>query len=450
MATIQQFWKPIINDFNPVGQARPEDVKRFFVDRNEEDPTQSLLRQLKLNLQNSIGEPKLYKSLLTGHVGSGKSSELIRLGQELAADFFVVWFDAELSLTTDKANHFDIILGMGLAIHLAAGTGDLNPNKKYINKLLRAMTTFVGKYAKKEDFKLNLGQLIKPIAAFAVGAVGGGPVGAAATSAVFDATRLELNVSDDLVKTLELPANRQEIMGALNELIRWVEESSTRPVLLIVDGLDKVPAARAQMLFADSSLLRDPECALVYAAPIEFYYRLNQVTNIFNDYPMLPNITTRKRPQVGDLWKLDRENHLDGLELMRKVVCKRIESHNLKIDDVITPEALVLLASMSGGVMRGMIQSFNQAALMAQLLEKKQIDEEIAQKVVNRQQNEINLRLTTNYRDALRTVLQKGALIGGPSASIEDELIRSLYLLSYQDQAPPPWFDVHPNVLALL
>jgi hypothetical protein len=98
MVTPQEFWPPIISDFNPVGQVRPEEVKRFFVDRNEKDPQRSQVQRLKLNFLNTRGQAKPYKALLTGHVGSGKSSELMRLGQELANDFFVVWFDAEFHI----------------------------------------------------------------------------------------------------------------------------------------------------------------------------------------------------------------------------------------------------------------------------------------------------------------------------------------------------------------
>ncbi len=91
MATVQEFWRPIMNDFNPVGQVRPEDVARFFVNRHKDNPTQSPLQLLKLSFQDSIWQPRPpYKALLTGHTGSGKSSELMRLGQELANEFFVV------------------------------------------------------------------------------------------------------------------------------------------------------------------------------------------------------------------------------------------------------------------------------------------------------------------------------------------------------------------------
>ena len=87
MVTAREFWRSTFNDFNPLG-LRPEDVASFFVDRHEDDPTRSLLERLKVGLLNSMGQPQTYKALLTGHRGSGKSSELMRAGQDLVHDFF--------------------------------------------------------------------------------------------------------------------------------------------------------------------------------------------------------------------------------------------------------------------------------------------------------------------------------------------------------------------------
>jgi hypothetical protein len=172
MVTPQEFWLPIISDFNPVGQVRPEEVKRFFVDRNEKDPQRSRVQRLKLNFLNTRGQAKPYKALLTGHVGSGKSSELMRLGQELANDFFVVWFDAELSLAAETANHFDVLLGMGLAVHAATEAAQLKPEKQLPRKLVHSLAKFVEKHEERAGFKLNLEQVLKQVFAitFAAGA----------------------------------------------------------------------------------------------------------------------------------------------------------------------------------------------------------------------------------------------------------------------------------------
>ncbi len=78
-----------------------------------------------------------------------------------------------------------------------------------------------------------------------------------------------------------------------------------------------------------------------------------------------------------------------------------------------------------------------------------QINEKIAQAVIDDRQLEIAPRLNLDYRKVLHLVLQQGVLSGGAQESLEDNLLRSLYLLSYQDDKNF-WFDAHPNVLPLL
>jgi hypothetical protein len=456
LETPREFWRPIINDFRPVGPVRPEDVSRFFVDRKEDDPDRSLVQGLKLSLQDSIGQPSPYKTLLTGHIGSGKSSELIRLGQELARDFFVVRFDAEYSLSPERANHFDVLLGMGVAVYKAANDAGLRPDKQAADNLVKSLAKFVRKYEGRKGFSLRIDQLMKQVVAIALGALGAlsEPIAMAAGAATgaFDTTRLELNVRDDFIRTLELPPNRQEVIGALNEIIKGVQEKAKRPVLIMTDGLDKVPAARARLLFADSNLLTEPSCALVYAAPIEFYYRLIavQATHLFDEYKLLPNPPVQKRPLIGDHWKIGRDPDEDSLKVMRKVVTKRLEARGKAVDEIITPKALDLLVMTSGGVMRELVRYFRDAARIARLRALLEIDEGIAQDAINRHRQEMEPRLDVDHREALRLVLQHGRLSGGQRESAEDNLLHNLFLLSYQDDSGNSWFDAHPNVLPAL
>jgi hypothetical protein len=65
MVASQEFWLPIISDFNPVGQVRLEEVERFFVDRNEKDLQRSRVQRLKLNfLSKKAKKPLLRCSML--------------------------------------------------------------------------------------------------------------------------------------------------------------------------------------------------------------------------------------------------------------------------------------------------------------------------------------------------------------------------------------------------
>jgi hypothetical protein len=286
---------------------------------------------------------------------------------------------------TETANHFEVLLGMSLAVHAAAEAADLRPNKRLTDNLLRSLAKFVRRYEERKEFSLELEQLLKQVFAIALttgaGAVGGPAVAIAAGAAVigadqvFKAIRLELNVRDDLVKTLELPANRQEVIGALNNIIDGVQDKAQKLVLIITDGLDKVSSARARLLFAESTLLTEPACALVYASPIEFHHRLTagQAVNIFDEYRMLPNPTVQRRPLTGDNWKLARNPDENGLKVMRKVISKRLTARGKIVDDMISPAALDLLARTSGGVMRELIRYVRNAVEFAQLLGKMQI-----------------------------------------------------------------------------
>ncbi len=461
MTKAQDFWLPIINDFNPVGEVRPEEVARFFVDRKEGDRNRSRVQRLRLDLSNSRGQAKPYKALLTGHIGSGKSSELMRLGQELADEFFVVWFDADLSLSLDKANHFDILMGMGLAAYATAEAANLKPDKRRAQKLINSLARFVEKSEEREDVSLKVSELLKQIFAitFVAGAgVLGGPPAAVVAGAfvvganqVLKTTRLELNVRDEIVKILELPTNRQEVLGSLNQIIEEVSRKAQKPLIIITDGLDKIPSARARFLFGASTLLTEPATAMVYAAPIEFYHRLQagQAKNLFNDFKILPNLPVHKRPPTGEHWRTDRIRNEAGLDVMRRVVAKRLEAHNKSVDEVIEPEAMDLMARMSGGVMRQLIHYFREAATSAQALDRMKIDKAIVQDVIDEHRLEMTPQLGYEHSEALRRVLQRGQLSGGQQEDVEDDLLHSVHLLSYQDDRVF-WFDAHPNALPLL
>jgi DNA polymerase III delta prime subunit len=172
-------------------------------------------------------------------------------------------------------------------------------------------------------------------------------------------------------------------------------------------------------------------------------------TNLFDEYRILPNPVVQKRPLTGVNWKMERDPNEDGLAIMRKVIAKRLAAHEKTIEEMITSQALTLMTQTSGGVMRELIRSFRDAATLAQLLEKMQLDEAIVREVVDQQRQPMAARLTMSHIEALRCVLQQGALSGGQQEAMEDELMRGLYLLSYQE-APHSWFDVHPSVLPLL
>lgn len=248
-----------------------------------------------------------------------------------------------------------------------------------------------------------------------------------------------------------MPPNRSEISGALNRIIEWVQKKSGKPLLLIVDGLDKAPTSRAKSLFADSSLLTDPLCATVYTAPIVFYHRAVawQADQNFNSHELLPNVAVQMRLPRDKNFLEPREPSPQGLAIMREVVEKRLAKHGRGVDDVIEPEAMKLLAHMSGGVMRQLIKRFNLAATFAKMRGRNKIDLELAERSVMKHRNELSFRLNADLRKGLLNALRERTLCGGAAEPIEDEMLANDYLLSYLS-GNDAWCDVHPNLLPLL
>jgi hypothetical protein len=164
---------------------------------------------------------------------------------------------------------------------------------------------------------------------------------------------------------------------------------------------------------------------------------------------MLPNPTVHQRPPTRSEWKAARQPNETGLKVMRKVATKRLEANGRTTEEVITPDALELLARMSGGVMRGFVRSVHEAATAALLHKQERIDLPLARGVIDRQHQNIAIQLDLKHREVLRSVLEHGVLTGR-QREIEEALLRGNYLLSYKDEEANAWLDAHPNILPLL
>ena len=239
MVTAREFWRSTVNDFNPLGHARRM-WRVFLVDRHEDDPTRSLLERLKVGLLNSIGQPQTYKG-----IADGASRQRQKFGIDAHRAGFECTISLSCGLMLNKALQtprliWKCCLVWASQFMLLLSAAGLNPADRLANDLVKSLAKFVRKYEERKGFTLKLDQLLKQVFAIALvagaSAVGGPPAAPAAGAAVvgagqvFKTFRIELNVRDDLVKTLELPANRQEVIGALNEIIEDVQDKAGRPV----------------------------------------------------------------------------------------------------------------------------------------------------------------------------------------------------------------------------
>ncbi len=81
-----KYWKPAYQLFNPEQPlTTPEEIKDFYIQR-EDSPVENVIAILEMEDQPA-------KFLLAGHVGSGKTTELRLIQQQLAENYAVIWVD---------------------------------------------------------------------------------------------------------------------------------------------------------------------------------------------------------------------------------------------------------------------------------------------------------------------------------------------------------------------
>ena len=99
----------VVRDFNPTQAVTGSLLRDWFVPR-EGSPRQ----RLKISLKVQYNEPQ--KALLVGHRGSGKSTELNKLAEEIKDTFHVVNFDVLGMTGRTNIEYEDLMLAISTQV----------------------------------------------------------------------------------------------------------------------------------------------------------------------------------------------------------------------------------------------------------------------------------------------------------------------------------------------
>ncbi len=437
-------WQAVLNAFDPWQPTwEPEkefqNVQQWYVERYDQ-PLAFLLNDL-------LVRARPLKAIVTGHRGSGKSWALANLAQnpEIAERFVVVWLDVERSADVFNVNHVEILFLMGVAAYKAARDLGYRPDQKYLQNLIDSLTTLVREETRNERFGIDLEQVLNAITAVGLGvAATGQPIGAAVAGAAALFRKgfpfFTLGLSSETVQKIEVRPRITEITNRLNELLEHVRQAAGRPVLLMADGLDKIELEQARVVFAESRILYEPVCSIVYTAPILLYYSpdLAAARQVFATYEF---------PNVHLFYHREDRKRQDerGYEFMREVVRTRLRKLGLDPAEWIEQEALDEMVTMSGGIVRELVYLVHDAALVARKGQAPRVNLEIAREAIYRLRRQYAAGLSLPYLEELKRVHETGRPTG---TEICDKLLQNLYILSYAND--DLWYAVHPNVLPLI
>lgn len=398
-----------IPNFDPAKKLTSESWE-FYVDRDYNP-----LRDMKTYLLNNKGTQKI---LFSGHMGSGKSTELNKLMDldEIKSRFFIVSYSIGEELDPLNLSYIDVLISVGAKIFQRAFEDEIKlddstlqylQNWQNKTKEVTAIdtTTFQGSIAAKINFyflKL-LGKIQRE--------------------------------HERRVKIREVVEPQiSDLIDAINFIIDGVNLETEKEIIVCIDDLDKPGYPVAYDLFYNRGIpLTQPRCKIIYTIPIDLKCsnEFKRICQIFGENFSLPNVKLTER-KTGKPFE-------PGYDKMKEYVDKRI-SLNL-----IQEDALREAIRCSGGVLREMTRIMQNACNSAVSRGYEKVEYDMVELATNKIRNEYRLFLEEKHYALLREFHKTRKL---ESADKFKDLLYNLSLLEYQDGEN--WCDVHPIVLPLI
>ncbi|MEQ9549966.1 MAG: ATP-binding protein [Coleofasciculus sp. G3-WIS-01] len=385
---------------------------------------QSLLRTIALI---SPDEPTC--QLFTGHIGCGKSTELLRLKAELEDQgYYVVYFESSQDLDMADVDITDILLSVAGRVSESLEAIKIKLHPGYFANLFSEIADFL-----QTPIELN---------AEAELSIGIGKI----TAKTKESPKLRRRLREYLEPRTSgiLESINTELLGRANTELRRRGKAG---LVVIVDNLDRVdnrplPSERLQpeYLFIDrGDQLRKLNCHVVYTIPLSLTFS-NDVEILKNRLggglppTILPMVPVRER---------DGSECKEGMDLLRQMVLVRAFPHHTPAQRLAllpevfdNAETLDRLCQISGGHLRNLL------GLLFGCL--RQIDPPISRDCLEGVIRESRDYLTSSIDDEewelLFQVVQQQTVKGDVEYTT---LLRSMFVYEYRDRNGN-WFSINP------
>ncbi len=433
MARPEAFWDQIRDAFEP-GEVLVGQRSRELYCEREHSPFARMCAHFRTGRRRTPPPTAFF----TGHRGSGKSSLLWRLLDHFKDEYFIVYFDVDHNLDTSQMNQIDLLYLIGATIFQVAVEEGLEPNPEHLKQLANSISTLARtEKTTGRGESVDVVALVSSVLCFGASTLGG-PMAEKLAQSLLKPFKLSAGVSEEEVRKREIEPQIQQIINDVNLIIADVQTRCERPLLVAVDGLDKLQRQdQAKLIFIDSRALYGPVCNVIYTVPMVIYTSLefSQAEQECKPF-FLPNVKVYERPS-GDRYRRYRK----GYELLEEVVAKRLRGLEIAASELFAPRALDLLIKKSGGVMRWFIGLVQDAGEEARILGQEQISLAAARRAIAEWESRLAIRLTISRIEELRTIRSRSWPSGGEEVG---DLLQSLLIVAYRNQ--DTWFDAHPLI----
>lgn len=417
--------------------------KKYYIDFSSVRGGQ-IIEDLKENI-TFFSPDKPTCVLFTGHIGCGKSTELLRLKTELEQEgFYVVYFESSEDLEMTDVDISDVLLAIAHRV-----SQNINLDKITIEE----------PSSLKELLQSAVNILNSDVTAVKLKVPGIGDLGVTSEkekfSIAFGIGEITTKVKSDskLREKLNqyLGPQKNQLLEAINKellepVITKLKQLGKLGLVVIVDNLDRLdnrqkPWGRPQQeyLFVDQGeYLTKLNCHLVYTMPLALKFS-NDYGNLTQRFSEEPKVLPMVPVQLRDGSYCDA-----GMALLRQMVMARAFPHlNAdqrleKITEIFDSyETLDYLCCMSGGHVRDLLRLLNTWIKKERKLP---LSGETLKDVIRSRRNEMTMPISDNEWKLLRQVRERKKVSGDEGYQT---LIRSRLVFEYRDHGES-WFDINP------
>lgn len=428
--------------------------QRFDPEQPAQDPEQRADRPLSpadiigKALDRPFGIPRV---LLTGTVGTGKTTELLRIAQARAAKEFVVFLDLDRHFqevvgdpaALQQVSPWEVVFLSGLALLRSAEEYlDFHFPKQHLRELEQAWSALAkasGEVDKAPE--VDVSKLAKSMVLLASGAVAGaalGPAGSAMATglntlaAAADAGKWSVPLGLQKRTLPDQDTHIQTLLRCVNVLIGLVQQRASK-VLFIIDGLDRLESfERAKALFLDSRMIGQMNCRMVVCGPFVLR-RDGAIANVlgFSDVPPLVNIPV--------LSKTNPKEPGEGVSFFCELYARRVPEPEAL--ELVPRHLLERLAYYSGGRAREFVVFIRQLAEFAWDADAQTATDDLVAKVLDERRRRRETGLHKGHIELLEEVANDPDH-RLPENELAYKLLTTVALLPYPDGSE--WYYPHP------
>ena len=398
----------------------PEQIEKFRVDYG---------RSVRVRLRREIEASALNgKFVFAGHRGCGKSTLLKQVSVDMQPNHGVIFFSIADQIEMSAVTHTNILYVIAIQMLSYASRQKITISED-IRETLLGWNTTVRKQVSSEGTK------------------GGISLSTQALQIIDLSLKQEKSFRDELEKTFSKKIS--DLVQKCDRVAAAIQTAKKRPVLVIIDDLDKLDLPLAEDIFRNNiKSLFSPGFRIVFTVPVAAVRETKVVSALQSEGIVRPRLFP-----VAKFFSRD-ERHTPGAVPDARYLNTFVELLNKRIPEgLLGPEIARQIVLMSGGVVREIVRLARECCLECMV----QIDIEPDEAVtINQQVLTIALRNLRNDfarqigSDLYKLMVEVYETAETPDARGEEfmRMLHGLMLLEYENDAI--WYDVHPIMVELL